>query len=121
MCRQGFEIAKHHTRSDTNLSLSPVKLEAIASHTTGTAPLAVPALDTEREIDRISAILRRQVADECKRRGLIVAMSGGVDSSVCAGLAVRALGPKRVYGIFMPERDSDPASLELLWQYDTAG
>jgi NAD+ synthase len=40
-------------------------------------------------------------------------MSGGVDSSVCAGLAVRAVGPKRVFGLFMPERDSDSASLTL--------
>jgi NAD+ synthase len=40
-------------------------------------------------------------------------MSGGVDSSVAAGLAVAAVGPKRVFGLFMPERDSDPRSLEL--------
>jgi NAD+ synthase len=40
-------------------------------------------------------------------------MSGGVDSSVCAALAVRALAPGRVMGLSMPERDSDPASLEL--------
>jgi NAD+ synthase len=43
-------------------------------------------------------------------------MSSGVDSSVCAALAVRAVGPDRVFGIFMPERESDPASLRIATQ-----
>jgi NAD+ synthase len=78
-----------------------------------TGPFTVPRLDTESEIERIAGLLRHQVADVLKRRGLVVAMSGGVDSSVCAGLAVRAFGPSRVFGLFMPERDSDPQSLSL--------
>jgi len=40
-------------------------------------------------------------------------MSGGIDSSVCAALAVRAVGPKRVLGLFMPEKESDPESLRI--------
>jgi NAD+ synthase len=74
---------------------------------------SVLALDAEAETRRISETLRAQVGDVLRRRGLVVAMSGGVDSSVCAGLAVRALGPRRVLGLFMPERDSDPRSLDL--------
>jgi NAD+ synthase len=70
-------------------------------------------LDAVAEIERIAVALRQQVGTVLKRRGLVVAMSGGVDSSVCAGLAVRALGPERVFGLFMPERDSDPESLAL--------
>jgi len=42
-----------------------------------------------------------------------VALSGGVDSSVCAALAVRALGPGKVYGLLLPEYDSSSSSLEL--------
>jgi NAD+ synthase len=70
-------------------------------------------VDPKQVIEQISSALRHQVPDVLKRRGLVVAMSGGVDSSVCAGLAVNAMGPKRVFGLFMPERDSDPQSLEL--------
>lgn len=70
-------------------------------------------LDAEAEAERIADALRAQVGERLRRRGLVVAMSGGVDSSVCAALAVRAFGPKRVHGIFMPERDSSPESLEL--------
>ena len=71
------------------------------------------AIDPEAETLRIGDELRRQLGEVLKRRGFVVAMSGGVDSSVCAGLAVRAAGPKRVFGLFMPERDSDPESLAM--------
>ena len=43
----------------------------------------------------------------------MVGLSGGIDSSVTAALCVRALGPERVFGIFMPERDSSSDSLRL--------
>jgi NAD+ synthase len=74
-------------------------------------------LDPEEASDRIAEALRRQLADELKRKGLIIAMSGGVDSSVCAGLAVRAVGPSRVFGLMLPERDSDPESLSLAQEW----
>ena len=47
---------------------------------------------------------------------MVVGMSGGVDSSVCAALAVEAVGSKHVLGVFMPERESDPESLTLARQ-----
>jgi NAD+ synthase len=61
----------------------------------------------------ITEILRREVGETLKRRGLVVGISGGVDSSVCAALAVQALGPERVFGLMMPELDSEPESLAL--------
>ena len=42
-----------------------------------------------------------------------MAVSGGVDSSVVAGLCARALGPERVLALMLPERDSSPDSLSL--------
>jgi NAD+ synthase len=70
-------------------------------------------IDADRETDRIAAALRAQVGERLRRRGLVVAMSGGIDSSVCAALAVRAFGAARVLGLALPERDSDPDSLRL--------
>ena len=43
----------------------------------------------------------------------MLGISGGIDSSVAAALCVRALGPKRVVGLLMPEADSSPDSLRL--------
>jgi NAD+ synthase len=76
-----------------------------------TATLSSLEIDPELAVSQITAALRAQLASTLKRRGLVVGMSGGIDSSVCAALAVRAVGPKRVLGLFMPERESDPESL----------
>jgi NAD+ synthase len=69
-------------------------------------------IDASRETDRICAALRDQV-QRLKRRGVVLGLSGGIDSTVCAALAVKALGPERVIGLFMPEEDSSPDSLSL--------
>ena len=81
-----------------------------AESASGIPSLAIDPADT---VHRIAAAVRRQVGAELKRRGAVVAMSGGIDSSVCAGIVVQALGPERVLGLFLPERDSDPLSLSL--------
>lgn len=68
------------------------------------------AFDRDAEITRIAGKVRELMRLHLKRRGLVVAMSGGIDSSVCAALAVRALGPDKVFGLLMPERDSSSES-----------
>lgn len=73
---------------------------------------SVLALDCEREAARIADGLRRALAAQLHRRGFVVAISGGIDSSACAALAVRALGPARVLGLILPERDSSDDSAE---------
>ncbi|CAD7043161.1 NAD(+) synthase [Pseudorhizobium halotolerans] len=70
-------------------------------------------LDAEAEIARICAWIRETVLKDLRKRGVVLGLSGGIDSSVTAALCARALGPSRVTGIFMPEHDSDPESLRL--------
>lgn len=71
------------------------------------------AIDPEQETARIVDRLRFLLSHELKRRGLVIGLSGGVDSTVTAALAVRALGPDRVFGLLMPERHSEDESLSL--------
>ncbi|MCQ1834479.1 NAD(+) synthase [Neorhizobium galegae] len=70
-------------------------------------------LDAEAEIERIGGWLRETVLKDLRKRGAVLGLSGGIDSSVTAALCARALGPGKVTGIFMPEHDSDPDSLKL--------
>ncbi|MBZ0071292.1 MAG: NAD(+) synthase [Gammaproteobacteria bacterium] len=67
-------------------------------------------IDYLAEADRIGDGIRAALRDVLNRRGLVVAISGGIDSSVCAALAVRTLGARKVFGLLLPERDSSSAS-----------
>jgi len=70
-------------------------------------------LDPEKEVDKICRRIREILAKQLKRRGLVVALSGGIDSSVTTALAANAIGPDRVLALLMPERDSAEDTLEL--------
>ena len=70
-------------------------------------------LDAGREVERISLSIRESVFGQLRRRGTVICLSGGVDSSVVAALCVRALGKDRVFGLLMPESESSPESLSL--------
>lgn len=63
--------------------------------------------------DNICRRLVDIVGRDQRRRGLVVALSGGIDSSVCAALSVRALGAGKVFGLLLPEKDSSAASEDL--------
>lgn len=71
----------------------------------------VMALDCEAEVARIGQHLINSLR-RFHKRGVVLGLSGGVDSSVCAALAVKALGPKKVFGLLMPERDSSSSSAD---------
>ncbi|MGJ7038467.1 NAD+ synthase [Shinella sp. BE166] len=79
-----------------------------------TVPSFAPlVLDPAAEVERITGWMRERLRLDLRKRGLVLGLSGGIDSSLCAALAVRALGAKNVFALFMPENDSDPESLRL--------
>lgn len=67
-------------------------------------------IDAEAETHRIVEALREIVGRRFKKRGAVVGISGGIDSSVCLALSAKAFGPERVLGVSMPETDSNPES-----------
>jgi len=76
-------------------------------------------LDVQAEIDRIATSMREIASRTLRKRGLVVAISGGVDSSVCAALAVKAVGAARVCSLILPEQDSSSSSARLAEKLST--
>jgi NAD+ synthase len=70
-------------------------------------------LDLNAVAEEIQEAIRAQILGTLKRKGAVLGLSGGIDSSVVAALCARALGKDRVLGLFMPERDSADDSLRL--------
>lgn len=70
-------------------------------------------LDAPRVTQQIEEKIREIVYRRLRRKGAVVGLSGGIDSSVTAALCARALGKDRVFGIMMPEADSSDDSLRL--------
>lgn len=70
-------------------------------------------IDAKEVADHLCQIILEQIRGPLKKSGAVVGISGGIDSSVVAALCARALGPKRVVGIMMPETDSASESAEL--------
>ena len=70
-------------------------------------------LDAALTVDRITTTIRDQVLKDLRRKGVVVGLSGGIDSSVVAALGARALGKDRVLALLMPERESSGDSLTL--------
>ncbi len=68
-----------------------------------------PALDPEFTV-RVLALALSQTLDDAGRSGFVVGLSGGVDSALAAAIAVRAVGPAAVHGLFLPGPSTPAAS-----------
>jgi NAD+ synthase len=67
-------------------------------------------IDPEQEARRICEFIRSEVFTHYKRKGVVVGLSGGVDSALLASMCVRALGVDKVLGVVLPEKESSPDS-----------
>ncbi|MFH1686996.1 MAG: NAD(+) synthase [bacterium] len=70
----------------------------------------VLTLDCAATYRKLSDNLVRQMRDKLKKSGVVIGISGGIDSTLCAALCAKSLGPQRVLGVMMPEQDSSPES-----------
>jgi len=70
-------------------------------------------LDAAKAVEEISAKLKEDVVKKLKKRGAVVGISGGIDSSIVLALCAKTFGPDKVLGVMMPEFDSNPDSKEL--------
>ncbi len=75
-------------------------------------PHVLRLADPEAAIAAITEGMRREVR-AFRRKGGVLGLSGGIDSTVVAALAARAFGPGNVLGVLMPEADSSEDTLRL--------
>ena len=72
--------------------------------------ISVLDIDPESIADELAGFIREQVTKTYRRMGIVIGLSGGIDSAVAGALSVRALGQNRVFGVLLPEKDSNPVS-----------
>ncbi len=70
-------------------------------------------LNPDHEIGQIVDLLQQTIRHRFGRKGAVVGISGGIDSSVVLSLCVQALGSQHVLGLLLPEKDSSPQSVIL--------
>jgi len=68
-------------------------------------------MDGKATSEKIEEYIRRSLK-ESGRSGIIMGLSGGVDSALLAALAVRALGKEKVTVYFLHDKNSEPDSLD---------
>ena len=70
-------------------------------------------IDAERVTDQLCKSIAEQIGHKMHKRGAVIGISGGIDSSVVSALCARALGPDKVLGLMLPEQDSASESKSL--------
>ena len=64
-------------------------------------------------VKALENFMREQTFDKYKKRGIVIGISGGIDSAVAASLACNAIGKENVLGLILPEKESNTKSQEL--------
>jgi NAD+ synthase len=92
---------------------NPYKEKNVAKVKKNEFSSAALQLDAAQSVDSISKSIRQSLAKNIKRRGVVVGLSGGIDSTATLGLCVKAIGPERVFAVLMPEAGVDEESGSL--------
>jgi NAD+ synthase len=75
--------------------------------------LDVLKINPEQELQKLSDFVVEQVNIVFRRKGVIVGLSGGIDSACMAAIAVHAIGKEKVVGLILPEKESNPISSQF--------
>jgi len=75
--------------------------------------LNVLKIEPAQELEKLSKFIMDQVRSVYRRKGIVVGLSGGIDSACMAAVAVHTVGKERVVGLVLPEKESSPVSAEF--------
>ena len=74
--------------------------------------LDVLKIDPVQHLEKLTKFIVDQMNVVFRRKGIIVGLSGGIDSACIAAVAVHAIGKEKVIGLVLPESESNPISSE---------
>jgi len=63
--------------------------------------------------NQLENFIKSEIKENFRKNGVVIGLSGGLDSSVTAALCVKSLGPENVLGLILPEKESSPKSENL--------
>jgi len=69
-------------------------------------------IDPAEQLEKLSKFIVQQLTVVFRRKGIVVGMSGGIDSSCMAAIAAHAIGKAKVVGLVLPEAETTPVSSE---------
>ena len=67
----------------------------------------------EETTKKLENFISSQIHEKLRKKGVVIGLSGGIDSSITATLSVKSLGPENVFGMILPEKESSPQSANL--------
>ena len=83
--------------------------------------LDVLKIDPVQHLEKLTKFIVDQMNVVFRRKGIIVGLSGGIDSACIAAVAVHAIGKEKVIGLVLPESESNPISSEYAIKHAQGG
>ncbi|MFM5949464.1 MAG: NAD+ synthase, partial [Novosphingobium sp.] len=93
------EVTTRWTRTATGWRCDQGELASLAEH--------------PEDIYCAMVLALRDYVDRNRFPGVVLGLSGGIDSAICAAIAADALGPERVWCVMLPSRFTSQLSLDL--------
>jgi len=79
-------------------------------------PEVIKIKNLETTINDVTKFIKSEVFDVFQKKGVVLGLSGGIDSAVTAALCAEGLGSEKILGLILPEKESDPKSQNLAIQ-----
>lgn len=70
----------------------------------------------ETKINEVTKFIKNEVFEIYRKNGIVIGLSGGIDSAITAALSTKSIGSEKILGLILPEKESDVNSKNLALQ-----